>query len=517
MAISKIVIIGGGFGGVFTAKHLSRRMRDNVQIELINRDNYFTFQPLLPEVAAGVISAADAVVPLRAMLKGVTVRQAEVIGIDLVEKRIDYQQGSGRLDNFSHFDHLVLAMGQQVAVDRIPGMQAHGLTMKNLQDAFTLRNHVLNCLELADVTTRPELKKKYLTFVIVGGGFSGVETIGELEELISRSLRFYSNVSREEIRLVLVEFAGRILQEMPTELASYTARKLVLRGIEIMLNTALSSVTVNDVTFSNGEVAPAATVVATVGNGPSPLLGQLPLELSRGKIAVSRDLRAKGHQNIWAVGDAAAIPLSENPDAYAPPTAQFAVREAKVLANNIAATLQGKVTKPFNYKSKGSLASIGVQKGVASIFGFRVKGFPAWLLWRWYYLSFLPNVFSKIRVLTNWILDSSIPRNTVRLPPRVEQGTKVVHYRAGEIIFSSGMHYDGLYVVLEGRVQIEVEGKQWTVEPGGFFGEQTILAGIRARGVSKTLEDSKLLVLGKKDFLALREASPDVKKLFSIV
>lgn len=508
MCKTRIVVVGGGFGGVFTARELMRLNRGQLEIELINPTNYMVFQPLLPEVAAGVISAADAVVPLRAMLKGVKVRQAKVIDIDFLSRKIDLVQGAGRYDNQVDFDHLVVAIGQQVAVNRIPGVAEHALTIKNLTDAFRLRNHVLNCLELADVTTRPELKRRYLSFVVVGGGFSGVETIGELEELVDRSLHYYPNVTRQEISFTLVEFGSRLLPDLPTKLADYSASKLIDRGIDVRLNVGLKAVTSGDVELTDGTVLPASTVVATVGNGPSDLLLKLALPLVGGKIVVDRHFRVDGEPNVWALGDAARIPLDDDETVFAPPTAQFAVREARLLAKNIASAIADQPLAKFAYRSKGSLASLGVQKGVAELFGIKLTGFAAWLLWRGYYLSILPSFATKVRVATNWALGLILPRNTVQAQHDSPAGTRIFHYRRGETLFSAGMHYDGLYVLLEGRVSIEIDGVRRDILPGQYFGEQTMIAGIRARGVSRVEEDSRILVLRREDFFALREALP---------
>lgn len=501
MTKTRIVVIGGGFGGVFAARELMRLNRGQFEIELKNTTNYMVFQPLLPEVAAGVISAADAVVPLRAMLKGVKVRQAKVIDIDFSSRRIDLVQGAGRYDNQIDFDHVVVAIGQQVAVDRIPGVADHALTIKNLDDAFRLRNHVLNCLELADVTTRPELKRRYLSFVVVGGGFSGVETMGELEELVGRSLHYYPNVARDEILITLVEFGSRLLPDLPAKLAEYSTSKLENRGIDVRLNVGLKAVMSGDVELTDGSVLPASTVVATVGNGPSDLLLKLALPLVGGKIEVDRHLRVDGTPNVWALGDAARIPLDDEKLA-------FAVREARLVARNIAAVVAARPLAKFAYRSRGSLASLGVQKGVAELFGLKFTGFPAWLLWRGYYLSILPSFATKVRVATNWALGLILPRNTVQAQHDSPRGTRIVHYRRGETLFSTGMHYDGLYVLLEGRVSIEIDGTRRDIDPGEYFGEQTMIAGIRARGVSRVEEDSRMLVLRREDFFALREALP---------
>lgn len=514
MPKKKVVIVGGGFGGVCCAQTLARLTGKELDIELINSTNYFVFQPLLPEVAAGVISASDAVVPLRAMLDNVQIRQAEVIGIDLANRRIDFVQGAGRYDNQISYDHLVLAIGQQVAVERIPGVGDHGFVMKDLTDAFKVRNHVLSCLELADVTSRPELKQRYLTFAVVGGGFSGVETIGEVEALVRRSLKLYPNIAAAEVRFILAEFGSRILTELPEHLAQYAQRNLESRGIEVRLNTALTSVSSGFVEFSDKAVVPCSTVIATVGNRARDLLSNLPLPLVGGKIEVDRHLRVVGQDAVWALGDATRIPLDDSGHSFAPPTAQFAVREGRLLARNIAATLNGMPTLPFLYKSKGAMASLGVQKGVANVMGIRLTGFPAWLVWRAYYLSLLPGFAAKLRVFTNWLLDAVISRNTVQTQNDKPRGARIAHFRRGEVLFSNGMHYDGLYILLDGKVSITIEGVRREIKPGEYFGERTMLAGIRARGISLIEEDSRILILSRKDFFALHDALPLFQREF---
>lgn len=521
-AKQKILVLGGGFGGIFAARKLARLAPDLVDVELISRTNYFIFQPLLPEVAAGAISAADAVAPIRALLPNVRVRQAEIVAIDLEQKRVEVAQGTGRRRIEVGFDHLVLALGQVADLSRVPGANDHALALKNLSDAFALRNHVLHCLELADVTEHPEEKKRLLTFVVIGAGFSGTETVGELADLVNRSLRFYRNIERSEVRFVLMEYADRILPELPQSLADYAVRRLADRGVDIMLKTALASVTDDAVTTGDGRAIETWTAVATIGNAPSPLITSLDLPMQWGKVRVDRHFRVEGFNNLWAVGDAALVPLANHGEAagYAPPTAQFAVREGRRLAHNIVAEIRGTPPKPFEYASKGALTSLGMQKGVATVYGVRLTGFPAWLLWRSFYLSFLPGWATKIRVAVNWFLDTIVSRNTVQTHRFERPATRFIHYRAGDTVFEPGMRADGFYMVLDGSFELVIDHESLdepyrkTYRPGDHFGERAIFGrGVYVGSITAS-EDSRVLVLRAADFERFVAAFPAMKQYF---
>jgi NADH dehydrogenase len=356
----RILVLGGGFAGMFAAKELRRRVGRVAGIELINEVNYFTFQPLLPEMAAGGISVRDAVAPLRRLLPGVRVRQAQIYAIDLERKIVTIFQGLQRRYTEVGYDHLVLALGQTVDLSRIPSLAAHALTMKTLSDALTLRNAVIDKLEHADITALPEVKKELLTFKVIGGGFSGVETAGEMMELIERSLAFYPNINRSEVRVLVVEFADRLLGELPPSLGEYARTLFERRGIEVLLKTGIREATGTAIVTTTGEVIGTRTLVATIGNAPSPLVARLALPNERGRLRTDRTLRVEGRDDVWSLGDAALIPLVDAPSErghYAPPTAQFAVREARVLARNVAAALEGRAGAPFVYKSARSLRS----------------------------------------------------------------------------------------------------------------------------------------------------------------
>lgn len=504
----RVLVLGAGFAGMFAAKHLRKLAPPGVEIEIINEANYFIFQPLLPEVAAGNINAADAVSPLRLLLPGVKFRLAHVRAVDFRHNRVEVVDDTKRHLVSVPYDHLVLAPGQRVDLSRFPGLEDHAFMIKTLADAYKLRNHVINCLEKADVTDDPKLKRSLLTFVVVGAGFSGVETAGEVSDLLARSLKFYPHIEADEIRMILVEYADRILPELPAELARYTARELTKRGIETWLKTALKSASESAVAMADGRTVETQTVVATIGTAPGRLAQSLGLDMQWGRIKVDGHMRVPGHGNVWALGDAALIPLPRKPgeeEKFAAPTAQFAVREAAILARNVVATIKGGDLKAFDYKPKGSLASIGCHKAVAVLFGMRVSGTLAWLLWRIFYLAMLPGLATKVRVLLNWMLDHFFPRNTVQIEVPMRDSARYIWFRKGDPVLKAGDLADGFYTVLAGKFEATIGAGtpnpyRWILGPGDHFGERVLFDGDMRTGDVVALEDSKVLFIERGDF-----------------
>ena len=519
----KVIVIGGGFGGIFAAKSLEKLGRGLVDVELINNNNYFVFQPLLPEVASSNLNASDAVVPLRQLLKRVQVRQARVMGIDFERKIVIVMQGARMTPVELPYDELVIALGTGVDLARIPGMADHALTMKDLTDAHVLRTHAIGCLETADVTTDPKVKEQLLTFVVVGAGFSGVETAAELNELITRALRYYRNIKREDVRMYLIEFAPRILPTFPAELADYATENLGKNGIEVLTSIGTKSATSTGVELTDGRIINASTVVATIGNGPHPLVQALGLDMHWGRIRTDRYMQVPGHDHVWALGDAALIPLNDNPQEdpadYATQTAQFAVREGAQLAANVVAKLKGEEMKPFAYKSKGSLASLGMSKAVADVYGVKMSGILAWLLWRGFYLSFLPGLIAKFRVGLNWVINAVMPPNIVQLRMR-PPATRYIHFWKGDKVFEPGMLIDGFYTVVNGRFKLTIDnpetGEHFEKEfrPGEHFGERVLLKSHLRTGLVEALEDGLLLFTAQKDFRRFARAFPALREYF---
>jgi len=519
----RILILGGGFAGLYAARELHRRLRDRAEIELVTTENYFLFQPLLPEVAGGAIAAPHAVTPLRFLARGVKLRKALVDSVDAEAREVTVFQGVQRRPTQIRYDHLVVALGSSTDLTRTPGLAEHALTMKSLHDARRLRAHVIERLEHADITELPEVKRGALTFTVVGGGFSGIETVGEMKELIDRSLKFYPSISPGEVRVVVLEFAERILGEMDPKLASYAMKELSRRGIEVKLRTGVASATGTQIVTTDDEVIDCRTIVATIGNTPAPAIRRMPVEIAHGRVAVDRTLRASGRAEVWSLGDCALIPLkdgaSDRSD-FAPPTAQFAVREARHLARNIAATLDGKPLEPFSYTSKGALASLGAHRGVADVMGAKITGFPAWLLWRAYYVAFLPGVSARVKVLVNWLIDALSPRSVVQISPEDPPTARHVLYRVGDRIYETGNRADGFFTVMSGAVEITGrdprtgEERKRILRAGDHFGERMLLGATRRVATARAAEDTKVLVMGREEFLRLAEGLPEFRTYF---
>jgi NADH dehydrogenase len=523
MEKKKVLVLGGGFGGVFAAKTLEKLARGQVEVELVNNNNYFVFQPLLPEVAASSINSADAVVPLRQLLTKVQVRQARVMGIDFTKKTATVMQGARMTPVDLEYDELILALGTGVDLERIPGMADHALTMKDLTDAQILRTRVIGCLETADVASDPKVKQQLLTFIVVGAGFSGVETVAEMRELIRRALPYYHNIKTDEVRMHLIEYADRILPTFPADLAEYATKQLGKQGIEVMTGVGTKSATSTGVLLTDGRTLQASTIVATIGNGPHPLVSLLGLDMQWGRIKTDRFMRVPGQDSVWALGDAALIPLvddpTEDPVDFATQTAQFAVREGDQLARNIAAKINDKELTQFAYTSKGSLASLGMSKAVADVYGVKLSGTFAWLLWRGFYLSFLPGFTAKFRVGVNWIINSIMPPNIVqlRMPP---PATRYIHFWKGDKVFEPGMLIDGFYTVIAGSFKLTIDNPETKEHfekvfgPGEHFGERVLVRSELRTGLVEALEDGLLLFIAQKDFTRFARAFPILDDYF---
>lgn len=523
MPRQRVLVLGGGFAGMFAAREMQRRFGNRADIELINEVNYFVFQPLLPEVAAGAISTRDAVSPLRQLLPGVKVRQARIFAVDQDRQVVTIFQGVQRRFTEVAYDHLVVALGQAEDLSRFPGLKAHALTMKSLSDAHRLRNHVIDKLEHADITALPEVKRELLTFTMIGGGFSGVETAGEMRDLITKSLKYYPRIDPAEVRILVIEFADRILSELSPSLSEYARHFFERQGIEVKLGTGVAEASGTQILTTGGEVIGTRTVVATIGNGPSELVRGMGLPIAHGRIRTDRKMRVEGKANVWALGDAALIPLRADPSErqhWAPPTAQFAVREAQRLARNVEAVIDGRAPEDFTYASKGAMASLGAHRGVAEVFGIRLSGRKAWLLWRLYYLSFVPGFATKVRIATNWALDAILGRSIVQTAAQTGSATRYVHYRKGDRVFEAGNRADGFYIVVEGAVELTIPGSGAQEDitrkicAKGHFGDRVLLGEGLRTGTVRALEDTVVLVVGAADFQRIVAALPVLEEYF---
>jgi NADH dehydrogenase len=411
----RVLILGGGFGGVYAALELEKRLGgdQDVQITLVNRENFFLFTPMLHEVAASDLDLTNIVSPVRKLLRSADFFEGDVIGVDLPGKTVTVSHGSDRHVHVTPYDYLVVALGSVTNFFKIPGLETRALTMRSLGDAIHLRNRLIAHLEEADTECACDLRESLLTFVVAGGGFAGVETIAGINDFIRDALPFYPHLSEQMVRMVLVHPGEVILPELGEELGSYAQEKLAARKIEIRTGTRVAGISDDGVTLSDGSVVRSRTLIWTAGTSPHPTLGMLPCMKDRGRIVVNEYLEVEGFPGVWALGDCAVVPDHRNGKPH-PPTAQHALREGKVVAQNIVAAIRDGKKRKFDFAALGQLAAIGRRTGVAKILGFKFSGFTAWFLWRTIYLSKLPRFEKKLRVALDWTLDLFFSKDLVQ-------------------------------------------------------------------------------------------------------
>jgi len=409
----RIVILGGGFGGVYAAMYLEKLLarQSAVEICLVSHDNFFLFTPMLHEIAASDLEITNIVNPLRKLLRKVEVLVGDVNQIDLPNKRVLISRGYRNDSKQIDYDHLVIALGSITNFYDIPGLAGLAVAMKSLRDAIQLRAQIIRHLEEANSECNLADRQSLLTFVVAGGGFAGVETVAALNDFVREALPFYPNLSEDMLRVMLVHSGPAILPELGESLGRYAEKVLARRGVEIRLKNRVKSVTESKVFLADGVSIPSRTLVWTAGTVPSPIISSLPCAKERGRLLVNQFLGVPDWPDVWAVGDCAFVPDIRNPGQSHPPTAQHAIREGRVVAQNIAAALLGRPLRSFSFKTIGLLASIGRRMGVARIFGFNFSGFFAWWMWRTVYLSKLPGLDKKVRVAFDWTLDLLFPKD----------------------------------------------------------------------------------------------------------
>ncbi|MEP7000791.1 MAG: NAD(P)/FAD-dependent oxidoreductase [bacterium] len=412
---TRIVILGGGFGGLATARELERLLPTgaNVRITLVNRENYFLFTPMLHEVAASDLDLTHIVNPLRKLLSRTTLFTGVVESIDAGRRCVVVSHAEGAHSHELEYDHLVIALGAITNFYDIPGLAERAVTMKSLGDAIGLRNLMIEHLEEADFECNAGIRQPLLTFVVAGGGFAGVETVAAMNDFLHAAIRFYPSLSRQHVRVVVVHAGQTLLPELGEQLGKYAERQLAARGVEIVLGSRIVGLANDAVVLANGRVVDARTIVWTAGTSANPVTDNLPCEKQRGRILADEFLRVPGLDGVWALGDCAVVPDRTTGMAY-PPTAQHALREGVVAARNIVASMRGAPLVPFQFSTIGLLASIGRRTGVANILGVNFSGFVAWWLWRTVYLLKLPRLEKKIRVAFDWTLDILFSKDVVQ-------------------------------------------------------------------------------------------------------
>ncbi|MAS95510.1 MAG: copper transporter [Verrucomicrobiales bacterium] len=521
----EVAILGGGFAGVFCGQRLAKSLKkagvSPREAVIISDQNYMVFQPMLAEVAGGSISPRHVVNPIRQLCKGLTVLRGTAHDIDLEKREVEVNTGSFSAGVTIEFNHLVVTLGAEIDLSRVPGMPEHAYLMQNVGDAMVLRSTIISRIEEANAEYRPDVRKRLLTFVVVGGGYSGVETAGEILDMLLSVARYYTNVAEEDIRVVLVHSRDRILHTLGEELADYAGKKLSERGLELCLEDRVKAVTATKVYLQSGMVIETSTVVSTVGTAPNKTVKKMcdtyGVEHERYRIRANEYLKVPGHEGLWTAGDCALVPLADGGGEDCPQTAQFAMRQGIYLADNISLEIRKEKLKPFLFKGLGELASIGHQTAVASIMGKQFSGFIAWFMWRTIYVSKLPGLDRKLRVLIDWTLDLFFPRDINLLSPKYTSLFRHVHLEPNDVLFNRGEPAFSLYVVQKGEIHLrDADGKAVRfIKEGDYFGERALVHGGGYLLDAVAVEQTELVSLSGEVVLPFFQSSRRFRRLLA--
>lgn len=516
---TRIVILGGGFGGVYTAKYLEKALgrRDDFEIILVNKENYFVFQPMLPEVISGSIGMLDTVSPIRRMLPCTNLHVRDVESVDLANRTVTTSPGFRPHAHVISYDHLVLALGNVTDFRGLRGLPEHAMPFKNLADAVQLRNHLIRALEEAAIEDDdPKLRRQLLTFVVAGGGFSGVEVAAELNDFVRGVARNYRGIDPRELRVVLVHSQARILPELSEKLALFAQKILMKRGVELRLNTRLEAATGEEAILANGEMIPTRTLVSTVPSSPHPLIDALDLPKGKnGRLIANSFLEVQGAENIWALGDCAQVPTKDG--GIAPPTAQHALRQARTAADNIVASIRGGRRSEFAFGGLGQMGALGHHSAVAQIMGVNISGFLAWWMWRTIYLMKLPGWGRRLKVASSWTLDLLLPAELVELKLAGSMGITQEHFEPGEEVFHQGDLGDRIYIIVSGQAEVIREDGAGdallaSLGAGEYFGEMALLRQSTRGATVRCTVPMNTLSLPKREFSMLAAYMPQMRE-----
>ena len=513
----RIVILGGGFAGVYTAMYLEKALRrhDDLEILLINKENYFVFQPMLAEVVSGSIGIVDTVSPIRRMLPKTDLHVREIESIDTNAQTITTTPGFTHQAHVIHYDHLVVALGNVTDFRGLRGLPEHAIPFKNLSDALYIRNHIIHALEEAAIEQgNDDLRKQLLTFVVAGGGFSGVEVVAELNDFVRGVIKNYPQIDPREVRVVLLHALDRILPELDEKLALYAQKILTKRGVEIQLNNRLAAATGVEAILANGERIPTRTLISTVPSSPNPLIDMLPLRKERGRLKVDSTLLVDDTKNVWALGDCALVPREAG---VCPPTAQFAIRQAKTAAENIVASIRGNELKQFQFTELGKLGALGHRSAVAQVLGINISGFFAWFMWRSIYLMKLPGWGRRLKVAASWTFDLLLPPELVQLKLTNSQAIAHEHFEPGQEVFREGDIGDRIYIITSGKAEVTRKTSNGDVHladlgAGEYFGEMALLNHTTRNATVRCVEALDVLSIPKREFSALAATLPTMRE-----
>lgn len=502
----RILILGGGFAGVKCARTLTKHLSPSeYEIVLFNRENHMVFHPLLAEVASAAVQPKDVAAPLRQLLHGVKCRTEDVLSIDIANKLVEYEGYDGKRRQMA-YDQVVISCGNTSNLSLIPGMDDHAFALKTVGDALALQAHIMEMLEKAEVCEDPVMKHFYLSFIVVGGGFSGVEVAGEINDLVRKSRKFFSTIEEKDITVTIVHSGDHILPEVSLSLRTFAEHKMKESGVSMVLNAMAAAATPDGVILKDGTVLEAATVVCTIGTTTLPVINRIDLPKERGRLKTEPDMSLPGFPHTWAIGDCAAVINAED-GKLSPPVAQFAERQGTQVALNVIRRLKGEPTQPFSFKMMGSMCSIGGRSAIAEIMGLRISGFPAWFVWRGVYLMKLPSFSQQIKVGLEWMCDLVFPRTLAHMKADRSRRVSRAYHPTGDYIFHEGDPATEFYVIQQGQVEvvkgsIAADGEEILaiLGPGDFFGEGALIdSGARSASI-RARSNVEVTVLGRNVF-----------------
>lgn len=517
----RLLILGGGFGGIFTAMSLikSLKNRKDIEVTMVNEENYSLYYPMLAEVISGSLAPLDISISIRDLCPDIQLYVSQVEEIDLNRKVVIVNDAITRDKHEITYDHLVLALGMKENLSLVRGLTEHGFHFKNLADALILRNHLIQLMGKADVEEDESLRRKLLTFVVAGGGFSGVEAIAEINDYVKGVARRFKNINLDEIRMVLIEGGPKLLPQFPDSLSEYTYKLLSSRKIEIYLKTFINAVTADSAVLHDETTITTKTIVATIGIAPNPVIQALPCKKERGRIVVNNYMQVPDYENVWALGDCAYL-IDYKTGQPCPTTAQYAVREGKRIASNIVAEIEGRQKIPFSFKCLGMLCSLGAYKAAGEVLGIKVSGLLAWFMWRFVYWSKLPGFRRKVQVAVDWLVNFVLPYDIVNFNIEPTKNLTREHFEANEIIFNEGEPGERVYVILSGEVEItqnDGHGSNTTIailSKGECFGEMALISNSPRMATARTLSSVNVLSLDRNSFQSLFDNLPMLRDSF---
>lgn len=518
MARKRIIIIGGGFGGVKCAQTLRKELRaGDAEVVLFNKENHLVFSPLLADAVGSSLNLQDVVVPLRQLLPGVECRTEDVTHIDLGANQVAFGSGTDCGPDTLKYDHLVLACGNVSNLNVVPGMADHAFPLKTVGDAAVLRTHVLQQLERAEVCDDDQRRRWHLSFIVVGGGYSGVETAGEINDLVRGSRKFFTRIRDEDISVTLIHSRDQLLPEISPSLREFARDEMAKAGVTIRLNCRVQLATGEGVGLP-GEFIRGATIVCTVGSTTAPVIEKLEALKEKGRLLTEPDMRLHGRINAWAIGDCAHIINAEDGQPC-PPTGQFAERQGRQCAQNIARLIRGEPPRPFSFKVLGQLCSIGGHSAVAEMLGFKLSGFFAWFTWRGVYLFKLPAWSRRIQVGFDWAWLLLFPRDLSHIKTDTTDRVVHAHYEPGDYIIRQGEPPTSFYVIEKGEVEVvrsspdKPDGEVIaTMGAGNFFGEQALLSNQPRTASVRARTAAEIVVLGRNVFTTISQSLAPLKQ-----